>query len=379
MTRLSRGFTTLSAAALLSVGLVSAPSPSTAATSALASASDAAPAIAVSATGRQLVDVPALDALERAVAPSECGETLLDGYTSGLLDAMTDEQFGFLVDYQAIVLNVPTYEALFFGSPTDADFALESHAQQLTNTYRDLTRFWTDVQSDDIELMAMHGDVLLDRGRIARTLQAMVDAGVLQPLSPATIAAAAGTVADFMAGQGDFYDNPFFTLNAFAFSGAGDPDPSIAGLPDKLVFGDGILDAYDAIGLGDVGPRAIMAHEFGHHIQYELGSFDTDISDPAEATRRTELMADAFASYFGTHKKGLALNKKRVVDALLSFYTVGDCQFDSSGHHGTPVQRERAAAWGADLAAAAQPRSYVLPAQEVDDRFDAALPGIVAG
>ena len=48
------------------------------------------------------------------------------------------------------------------------------------------------------------------------------------------------------------------------------------------------------------------------------------------------------AAYYGTHKKGLALNKKRVADALLSFYTVGDCQFDSPGHHGTPLQRERA-------------------------------------
>ena len=31
------------------------------------------------------------------------------------------------------------------------------------------------------------------------------------------------------------------------------------------------MDGYDAIGLGDVGIRGIMAHEFGHHVQYELG------------------------------------------------------------------------------------------------------------
>jgi hypothetical protein len=90
-------------------------------------------------------------------------------------------------------------------------------------------------------------------------------------------------------------------------------------------------------------------------------------------------MADAMAAYYGTHKKGLALNKKRVVDALLSFYTVGDCQFTSPGHHGTPLQRQRAADWGADLAAAAGPKSLVLSAQVVADRFDAALPGIISG
>ena len=67
-----------------------------------------------------------------------------------------------------------------------------------------------------------------------------------------------------------------------------------------------------------------MAHEFGHHVQFELGVFDTGPTDPAEATRRTELIADAMAAYYGTHKKGLALNGKRVADALLSFCTAGD-------------------------------------------------------
>ena len=68
-------------------------------------------------------------------------------------------------------------------------------------------------------------------------------------------------------------------------------------------------------------------------------------------------MADSFASYWAVHKKGLTLNAKRVVDTLLSFYTVGDCAFDDDGHHGTPLQRERAAAWGAELAMASSPKS----------------------
>ena len=89
--------------------------------------------------------------------------------------------------------------------------------------------------------------------------------------------------------------------------------------------------AYDDLGLGDVGPRVIMAHEFGHHVQFELGVFQTGPTDPAEATRRTELMADAMGADIGLHKEGLAFNRKRVIDALLSFYTVGDCQFASPG------------------------------------------------
>lgn len=361
MKRTFRWSTAIAAATLLPLGVV-------------APAATAAPARA----SHDLVEIPAKAALEQAVAPSECGPTLLDAYIDQLFADMTDEQLSFLFAHVDTLLSVPTYDALFFGTTGDPDYALDSHAHQITNTFRDLRRFW-DIDSSDIQLMAMHGDVLLDADRIAATLTAMVETGELAPLTPAQIQEEAETVASFMQAQGDFYDNPLWTLNAFAFSGEGESDPAIAALPDKLVMGDGILEAYDAIGLGDVGPRVIMAHEFAHHVQFELGTFDTGPTDPSAATRRTELMADAMATYYGVHKKGLALNKKRVVDALLSFYTVGDCSFASPGHHGTPLQRERAADWGADLAAAAKPRSYVLPAATVVEMFDEALPDIISG
>ncbi len=367
MSRTIRSVVALGAAVLLTLGGLS--------TAATASAT-ASPAPAPSRS--HLVENPAQAALARAVAPSECTGTLLDTYVDQLFADMTDEQFAFLVAHQEVLFNVPTYDALFFGTPDDPDYALEPHEQQIKHTFRDLRRFW-DIESSDIQLMAMHGDVLLDAERIARTLSAMVATGQIAPMTSAEIQAEAATVADFMQTQGDFYDNPLWTLNAFAFSAEGETDPFIAALPDKLIMGDGIIEAYDAIGLGDVGIRVIMAHEFGHHVQYELDVFGTGPTDPAEATRRTELMADAMAAYFGTHKKGLALNKKRVADALLSFYTVGDCQFASPGHHGTPLQRERAADWGADLAAAAKPRSYILPPATFVALFDAALPQIISG
>jgi hypothetical protein len=343
-------------------------------------AATAAPAPSSTARAEHtLVEVPAKAALERAVEESDCSATLLDAYVDQQFAAMSDEQFSFLVDHQDALLSVPTYDALFFGTPDDPDYALDSHATQLRHTFRDLQRFW-DIESDDIQLMAMHSDSLLDAARIARTLEAMVDTGELPFMSDAAIAEEAQTVATYMQAQDEaFQDNPLWTLNAYAFSGEGESDPFIASLPDKLVFGDGILEAYDAIGLGDVGPRVIMGHEFAHHVQYELGTFDTGPTDPAAATRRTELMADAMASYYATHKKGLALNSKRVVDALLSFYTVGDCVFTSPGHHGTPLQRERAAQWGVDLAAAAQKKGHVLPAERVIELFEADLAEIISG
>jgi hypothetical protein len=60
--------------------------------------------------------------------------------------------------------------------------------------------------------MAMNGDVLLDADRIAKTLTAMVATGELDPMTPAEIQAEAATVASFMQTQGDFFDNPLWTL-----------------------------------------------------------------------------------------------------------------------------------------------------------------------
>ena len=342
---------------------------------AAASASASAPVT----VQHELVETPARAAVEQAVAPTECDTTALDVYVADLIAAMTDEQLTFLFSHIDTLLNVPTYDALLVGTTQSAEHALSVHAQQLRKTFRELQRFWSDIDSDDIQLIAMHGDVLLDAERIAATLTAMIELGVIGAMTPAEVTQEAQTVADFMRTQGDFFDNPLWTFNAFAFSGEDETDPSLTALPDKIVMGDGIIEAYDTLGLGDVAPRVILAHEFAHHVQFELHIFDSGPADPAEATRRTELMADAMAAYFGVHKKGLALNKKRVVDALTTFATVGDCQFDSAGHHGTPLQRERAAAWGADLAAAARPASMVLSTPTVIARFDAALSAIVDG
>ena len=327
----------------------------------------------------RLVEVPAAEAFRSAVEGSECGATLLDGFFDDQVDALVESgDIAFVAAHQDTLFAVPTYDALFFGTPDDPAYALTTHATQVRHTFRDLRRFW-DIDSSDIQLMEMNGESLLDADRIARTLTAMVATGEAAPMTPEEIQEEAETVAAYTQAHGDLYDNPLWTLNAFAFSAEGETDPIIAALPDKLVMGKGIIEAYDSFGLGDVGPRVIMAHEFAHHVQYELGTFDTGPTDPSAATRRTELMADAMASYFATHKRGLSLNRKRVADALLSFYTVGDCVFDSPGHHGTPLQRERAADWGADLAAASRPRSSVLPAAEVVALFEDALPSIISG
>jgi len=315
---------------------------------------------------------PATEALKRVINPGdyECGPTDLDAYIDGLLAGLTNAQVLFL--FQSGVLDFPTYDALIFGRDTDPSYDLTIQSTKLHHTFRDVKRFW-DIDSSDIQLHAMHGDMLLDTGRVSRLLQVLY--GFTAADADAYAAAVASVIASVPAFDGG--NNPIFTLNAFAFTGEGEPDPFIASIPDKLIFGDGIMDALSFMGIADVGPRVVMGHEFGHHVQYEDNLFASPLTGP-EATRRTELMADAFGTYFGVHARGLALNTKRVLDTEKTFYEVGDCAFNDPGHHGTPNQRMRTSTWAADLANAARPQGPILPSLTFAALFEAKLPELVA-
>ena len=317
------------------------------------------------------VEFPAQEAVARALDPDEyrCGPTAFDAYIDGLLTGLSDEEFFFLLFSGVMVF--PTYEALFFGNEDDRRYALRRDAQDISKTFRDARRFW-DIPSSDIELMAMHGDVLTDRARLVRLLTVVFEFPRADAVEYASfVVEYVDSVPEFRGG-----DNPLFTLNAFAFTAEGQ-DAFFGEIPDKIIMGDGVVDALHAMGIGDVGPESVLAHEFAHHVQFEQDLFDSPLTG-AEATRRTELMADAMGTYHLTHKRGLALNARRVLEAEQTFYAVGDCAFADPGHHGTPRQRLRAAAWGARLAAGQQKQGHVLPSLVVADRFDQALPRLVA-
>ncbi len=300
-----------------------------------------------------------------------CSSTALDAYVNQLVGELDTNTIVILLTFG--LLDFPTYDALFYGTTSDPAYALlKDYKNELNRAFSATKRFW-DVKLDDVQIMAMHGTMLTDAPRVQRML-AYID-GIGGPDGAALAASIAGFVRGTPSLRGG--DNPLFTLNAFAFSGAGEPDPAVAALPDKMIFGDGILDALDKTGFRDVGPSAVLGHEMAHHVQYEDNLFVTDLTGP-EATRRTELMADAFGTYFVTHKRGLALNTARVVEAEQNFYNVGDCSFDSSGHHGTPLQRLAAATWGAGVAKAASNQGHVLPSLTLDAQFEKELPALVA-
>lgn len=268
------------------------------------------------------------------------------------------------------MLDFPTYNALLFeNSSTNQYFGINGeYTHSVTKTFKDLKRFW-NIQTDGIIVAAMHGSMLRNRDKVIR-----IDM-ILYGDSPSVAAFWADLIVQLLNDIPQYRNgnHPIFTFNAFAQLGF--PFPPFETVPDKIIMGDGIMDAFTGIGYQDVAPQAILAHEFGHHIQFQLGLF-TDESSP-EATRRTELMADAYSAYYLSHSRGAAMQWKRVKQFLQVFFNIGDCSFDSDGHHGTPTQRMAAAEWGYSVANNAQKQGHILTSQEFTARFEAQLPAIL--
>jgi len=268
------------------------------------------------------------------------------------------------------MLDLPAYDALIFeNSSANQRFGVNGeYTQRLTKTFKDLQRFW-NIQTQNIKMVAMHGSTLTDRTKLIRTYRAAFGLSTSD----------AEFYADFVLILLDVFpqyrggNHPIFTFNAFAQPSFNFPPNGV--IPDKIVMGDGILEAYTAIGFGDVAPQAILAHEMGHHIQFQINLF-TDENSP-EATRRTELMADAYAAYYLSHSRGASMQWKRVQQFLQVFFNIGDCSFNSDGHHGTPTQRMAAAEWGYRVANNAQKQGYILTAQQFTALFEAELPRLV--
>lgn len=301
-------------------------------------------------------------AIAARVAASTCGPTELNSWLGAQISGLTE------VDLllASVGGQLVTIDAALFGSSSDPAYALTSHRQTLTKTYARDVGFW-DPDIRDVDLLAMHGSMLVDRARVMRLL---TELGGPPPDNADEIVDA---IVDYFAGPamrgGEL---PLITFNAFAMPGS-DAMPGVPAAPPKVVIGDGILAAYDALGLGDVAPQATLSHEMAHQVQFDLGMFaGPEPADPAAATRRTELHADASAAYLLSHPRGLSMQRKRVQAFERVFFDVGDCLFDNPGHHGTPIQRAAAADWGYRMQESARPKSMIRPAAVLRDRFDAA-------
>jgi predicted metalloprotease len=93
--------------------------------------------------------------------------------------------------------------------------------------------------------------------------------------------------------------------------------------------------------VGDFAVAYIVAHEYGHQVQDELGLFEK--YGRQVPTIAFELQADCYA---GTWAKSAndenRLDDGDVLEALDAALAVGDFDTAAPGHHGTPEQREQA-------------------------------------
>lgn len=257
---------------------------------------------------------------------------------------------------------LPLVEAVQAKHASQAPVSVTGHGKALNSTFTQLQVFWK-VDGKQIGLRGMTGEMLMNPRRVQAAYQAI---GLPKEVSRVLGEALAGYVAT---SPGlDRGRNPLLTFNAMA-------TPAQAGTPARIVMGKGLLQAYDALGHGDVAPQVVLAHEFGHQVQFRLGMIDPKKAPTPQGTRKTELHADAQASYFTSHRKGRAMSAAQQREVLDVVHGIGDCNVSSQGHHGTPAQRRAAAAWGQRQAAG---KTAVMPVAGFRSAFQTALPGLLS-
>ena len=313
------------------------------------------------------------EALARAINPGEydCSPSLIGAWFEQKLIALQPETLNVLFGLD--VLSWPTYlKLLVDNNAADAYIGVDGRSTAETKKrLKDMQRFW-DVYTQDVILEGMHGiDISKDELMVPLL-------GIAYGVPPADAQFFVDLVQEIIVADPALgFNNPIFTANAFAVSYEGElPVFPWYGFSDKIVMGDGVIEFLNDIGLGSHGPDMIMAHEFGHHVQFELGVFDIPVppENQPEETRRTELMADAFGAYFAAHSRGAAFQARRIVQVFEASYAVGDCFFTNPGHHGTPNQRAAAAQWAAHLAEAAQKQGTINSATLMLQLFQEKLP-----
>jgi predicted metalloprotease len=93
--------------------------------------------------------------------------------------------------------------------------------------------------------------------------------------------------------------------------------------------------------VGEFGLAYVIAHEYAHNVQFELGIYQLQ---PAEGVKAFELQADCMAGLWGNavYREG-RYDEQDVEQAISTAQAVGDFDFGAAQHHGTPD--ERRAAW----------------------------------
>lgn len=110
-----------------------------------------------------------------------------------------------------------------------------------------------------------------------------------------------------------------------------------------ILLGLGLLRRQMESANGDIAVATVCAHEFGHIVQFflDFGSIRTQLLSSSPTAKLLELHADFLAGfYLGELRK--AHSQINIQVAGQAFYDIGDTDFGSVTHHGTPAERVRA-------------------------------------
>jgi predicted metalloprotease len=92
--------------------------------------------------------------------------------------------------------------------------------------------------------------------------------------------------------------------------------------------------------VGDFGVAYVIAHEYAHNVQQELGRLS---ANGRTSTKPFELQADCMAGLWGNsvYAEG-RIDRSDVEEAIRTAYAVGDFDYGNPNHHGTPDERRDA-------------------------------------
>lgn len=323
------------------------------------------PRVDLEARIRRVLGEAGLEMPQRVALAGSTGctaDTVLTRWVAGQQARLT---FGDQLMLRATFADVlPLLEAILVAAPDDPRLQVGTHRAELLPALAQLESFW-DVDGRGMSLVEMRGTMLTDRDRVQAVYQKLLG---LPPVAARLYAEA--TVA--WAKRSAVIDHGRFPLLTFnAVAAPRDDQQAVPGR--RIVMGEGLLRGYDAVGWGAVAPQLVLAHEYGHQVQFVTGMAGAAPVTTAADSERIELHADASAGYVARHPRGFGFDDARTGWALSVFHAIGDCS-TAPGHHGSPGERRRAAEWGIRKAEA--DTGHVMPAVAFRSAFEADWPGL---
>lgn len=181
---------------------------------------------------------------------------------------------------------------------------------------------------------AVHGD--------SNRLAAMGTPQLIPSCGDRSLDRAIGTTVSRVSGAFDVYPGFGFManqVNAFAY-----PDTLVPGTRGTVYFGLPLLERQLRAAPSGVAIMGVIAHEFGHIVQFESG-MHSRLSRGQATVRLVELHADYLAGFYaGTRAR--TNTRLRTDDLGDAFLSIGDNQFNNRQHHGTPAERVNALTQG---------------------------------